>query len=432
MPVAETDPTQLTASEAADAIAAGQLTAEALTRACLERISVRDAEVHAWAFLDADLALAAARRADRSPSRGPLHGVPVGLKDIIDTFDMPTQHNSPIWAGRRPYADSAVAALIRAQGGIILGKTVTTEFADRQAGATRNPRNTAHTPGGSSSGSAAAVADGQVPLAVGTQTGGSIIRPAAYCGIHGYKPSFGEISRVGIFQQSGSLDTAGICARSLRDLERLRSVLLQLPFAPVAMPEAKPRIALCRTPQWDQAEEAARRKMEAAADQLAAAGAILTELDLPAGLFGDWPVVHRRIANFESARNFGHERRHGRHLLSGVLREGRIHDGETMPLDDYIEAARCAEAMRAWADDALAPFDAVLTLSAPGEAPEGLAETGSAMFNSLWTLLYVPCLTLPYGMGPKGLPMGLQLVAAQHRDEHLLGTAHWVERALSH
>jgi len=431
MPVAAIDPTQLTASEAADAIAAGQLTAERLMLACLERIRARDAEVRAWAFLDADLALAAAREADRGPTRGPLHGVPVGLKDIIDTFDMPTQHNSPIWAGRRPYADSAVAALIRAQGGIILGKTVTTEFANRQAGDTRNPHNAAHTPGGSSSGSAAAVADGQVPLAIGTQTSGSIIRPAAYCGIHGYKPSFGEISRVGVFQQSGTLDTIGLCGRSLRDLERLRSVLLRLPFVPVTMPEAKPRIALCRTPQWDHAQEAARLGIEAAAGQLAAAGATVTELDLPTGLFGDWQDVHQRIANFESARNFGHERHHARHLMSRVLNEGRVRDGETTPLDRYIEATRRGDAMRAWADDTLEAYDAVLTLSAPGEAPEGLVETGSAMFNSLWTLLYVPCLTLPHGTGPRGLPMGLQLVAAQHRDEHLLATARWVERALS-
>jgi len=429
MSVITADPASL--SEAADAIAAGRLTAEALTRACLDRIAARDAEVGAWAFLDPDLALAAARAADRSAPRGPLHGVPVGLKDVIDTFDMPTQHNSPIWAGRRPYADSAVAALIRAQGGIILGKTVTTEFANRHPGGTRNPLDAAHTPGGSSSGSAAAVADRQVPLSIGTQTSGSIIRPAAYCGIPGYKPSFGEISRVGVFQQSGSLDTIGLCARSLQDLERFRAVLMRLPFVPVAIPAAPPRIAFCRTPQWEQAEAAARGAIEAAAAALAAAGATVTELDLPDALFGDWQSVHRRLANFESARNFGHERRHARHLMSKALGEGRIRDGETIPLDAYIAASRSAEAMRAWADETLDGLDAVLTLSAAGEAPHGLADTGSATFNSLWTMLHTPCLTLPRGSGPKGLPLGLQLVAARHEDERLFATAHWVQRALS-
>ncbi|WP_237214878.1 amidase [Falsiroseomonas oryziterrae] len=424
------DPATLTASEAAEAIAAGRLSAEALVRACLDRIVARDAAVQAWAFLDPDLALAQARAADRSARRGPLHGVPVGLKDIIDTYDMPTQCNSPIWAGRRPYADSACAAAIRAAGGVILGKTVTTEFANRHPGPTRHPMDPERTPGGSSSGSAAAVADHQVPLAIGTQTSGSMIRPAAFCGIWGYKPSFGEISRVGVFQQSGSLDTLGFCARSLEDVQRLRAVMLRLPYQPVSAAPTAPRIALCRTPQWNQASAAAQSALEDAARRLAAAGARVTELELPPALFGDWLSVHRRIANFESARNFGHERHRHRDMLSKDLGEGRIRDGEATPLEAYVAAQRSAEAMRAWAEDALSGLDAVLTLPAAGEAPKGLSETGNATFNSLWTMLYTPCLTLPFGSGPGGMPLGVQLVSQRHEDERLFATAGWVANTL--
>ncbi|MGG5809636.1 amidase [Falsiroseomonas sp. CW058] len=425
-----TDPATLTAGAAADAIAAGRLTSEALVRACLARIAARDGAVRAWAFLDPDLALAAARAADRSAPLGPLHGVPVGLKDVIDTFDMPTAQGSPVWAGRRPRADAAAAALIRAAGGIILGKTVTTEFANRHPGPTRHPLAPAHTPGGSSSGSAAAVADFQVPLALATQTGGSTIRPAAFCGVLGYKPSFGEMSRVGVLLQAGSLDTLGLVARDIGDLARLRAVLLRLPHEPVAAPASPPRLALCRTPQWDRAGDATRDALEDAARRLAAAGAKLADLTLPPALFGDWPATHRRIAGFECARNLAHERHLHRAALSRDLAEGWIRDGEALPLADYAAAQRRAEAMREWADDALAPFDAVLTPAAPGEAPEGLGDTGDSVFNALWTLLGTPCLTLPCGTGPAGLPLGLQLAAARHEDERLFATAGWVRRIL--
>ncbi len=430
MSVTILDPSKLTASRAADAIAAGRLTSEALVRACLDRIAERDAAVGAWAWLDPDLALAAAQAADASAPRGPLHGVPVGLKDIIETYDMPTQCNSPIHAGRRTYADSAVAALIRAAGGVILGKTVTTEFANRHPGDTRNPHDAAHTPGGSSSGSAAAVADLQVPLALGTQTSGSMIRPAAFCGVWGYKPSFGEVSRVGVFQQSGSLDTIGHCARSLEDVQRLRAVLARIPYEPIAA-GGPPRIAFCRTPQWGQASAEGQTALEDVARRLAAGGATVSDLDLPPALFGDWSIMHRRIANFEAARNFGYEKHGFRSMISKALGEGRIRDGEGIPLADYIEAQRLAEAMRAWADETLARYDVVLTPAAAGEAPEGLAATGSAEFNSLWTLLYTPCLTLPHGAGPRGLPLGVQLVAERYEDERLFAAAGWVEATLA-
>lgn len=421
------DPARLSASAAADAIAAGRLTSETLTRACLERIAERDDSVRAWTFLDPDLALAAARAADRSPARGPLHGVPVGLKDIIDTYDMPTACNSPIWAGRRPYADAACAALIRAAGGVILGKTVTTEFANRYPGPTRNPHNPARTPGGSSSGSAAAVADFHVPLALATQTGGSTIRPAAFCGIVGYKASFGEMSRVGVFQQSGSLDTLGLHARCAEDIARLRAVLLRVPFAHPVPVSSPPRLAVCRTPEWNQASGAARTAFDSAVQALRAAGAETAEIVLPDALFGDWQRTHLHIVSFETARNLAHERhRHGE-LLSEDLASGWIADGLNLPLEAYVAAQRRADSMRAWAEEALARYDAALTLSAPDEAPEGLGYTGNSVFNALWTLLYTPSLTLPCGTGPAGLPLGLQLVSALHEDERLLATAAWAE-----
>jgi amidase len=427
----DTEPCDLSATEAAIAIRAGRLSASALVRSCLDRIAARDASVQAWAFLDPELALAAAHAADRSEPRGPLHGIPVGLKDIIDTYDMPTACNSPIYANRRPYADAACVALLRAAGGIILGKTVTTEFANRHPGPTRHPLAPDHTPGGSSSGSAAAVADRQVPLALGTQTSGSTIRPAAYCGIVGYKPTFGEISRVGVRQQSGSLDTIGLCARTLADIVLLRAVLASIPYEPLPPVDTPPRIALCRTPQWDEASPAAQAALERAASTLAAAGAFVSELSLPAPLFDDLQSDHRRIANFESARNFGHERHLHRDQLSPALRDGRIRDGESCRLDDYIGSQRRAEEMRAWTDETFEDADAILTLAAPDEAPVGLGETGAATFNSLWTLLYTPCVTLPFAKGNGGLPLGVQLVGRRHEDERLFAVAAWVERRLA-
>jgi amidase len=424
-------PWTLSAAEAAARIAAGTLTAEALAQSLLDRIADRDAAVQAWAFLDPELVLAQARAADRMPRRGPMHGIPVGLKDVIDTFDMPTQCNSPIYAGRRPYADAACAALVRQAGGIIMGKTVTTEFANRHPGPTRHPQDPARTPGGSSSGSAAAVADGQVPLAIGTQTSGSIIRPAAFCGIIGYKPSFGEMSRVGVFQQSGSLDTLGLCARTLEDVALLRAVLARIPYDPVQPADRPPRLALCRTPQWRQASPAAQAALERAATILSEAGAPVAVLDLPSPLFDDWLADHRRIANFEAARNLGHERHLHREKLSKALAEGRIRDGEACRLEDYVASQRRAETMRAWAEDLLANADAILTLAAADEAGDSTKETGSATFNSLWTLLYTPCLTIPFGIGASGLPLGLQIVGQRHEDERLLSVAAWAQRVLT-
>ena len=417
---------RLTASEATARLEAGSLTAETLVRDCLDRAEAR-AAVKAWVWLDPDWALSVARAIDRAGRPGLLKGVPVGVKDVIDTFDMPTQHGSPIYRGSRPFADAACVALTRAAGGVILGKTVTTEFANRHPRETVHPHNPAHTPGGSSSGSAAAVADFQVPIGFGTQTGGSTIRPAAFCGVVGYKPSFGEFSRVGIKMQCHNLDTLGIICRSLDDLALMRAVLLAQPRRPVDRRTAAPRIGFCRTPEWERADADTHALLERTASRLAAAGAAVKEVSLtPADILDR----QRRIFEFEAARNYAYEYEVHRDKLSPALRDGLLMPGRTLPLAAYIEAIETAEMFRRYLDDLFGEFDALLTPSAVGEAPEGLGSTGDARFNAIWTLAWTPCVTLPAGSGGKGLPLGVQLVGARFGDEALLDAAAWVEARL--
>jgi Asp-tRNA(Asn)/Glu-tRNA(Gln) amidotransferase A subunit family amidase len=418
---------RLTASEAAARLSAGTLTAERLVGDCLERAQAR-AEVKAWAWLDPEQALALARAMDRAGRPGLLKGVPVGVKDVIDTVDMPTQHGSPIYRGHRPFADAACVSLIRAAGGVILGKTVTTEFANRHPRETVHPHNPGHTPGGSSSGSAAAVADFQVPVGLGTQTGGSTIRPAAFCGVIGYKPSFGEFSRVGIKMQCHNLDTLGVICRSLEDLALMRGVLLAQAPHLVDRRSAAPRIGFCRTPAWDHADADTQALLERTASGLAAAGAAVRDVAVTPNDILDH---HRRIFEFEAARNYAYEYEVHGDKLSAALRDGLLTPGRALPLSAYVEAVEKAEAFRRHLDDVFAEFDVLLAPSAVGEAPEGLASTGDARFNAIWTLAWTPCLTLPAGTGRRGLPLGIQLVGARFRDESMLDAAAWVEARLN-
>jgi amidase len=322
-----TAPNQLTAAEAIAQLGSGTLTAEALIRACLDRAAER-ADVKAWIWVDPGQALAGARDADRAGRPGLLAGLPIGVKDIIDTVDMPTGHGSPIYQGNRPFADAACVALVRMAGGTIMGKTVTTEFANRFPGATVHPHNPAHTPGGSSSGSAAAVADFQVPAAFGTQTGGSTIRPAAFCGAVGYKPTFGEFSRSGIKLQCHNLDTLGIICRSLDDLPPLRAALVAGPLRTIDRSVSAPRIGLCRTPAWDKAEPATQALVERSASRLAAAGARVTEVNF-APQFANILEHHRRIFAFEAARNYAYEYEQHNELVSQVLRDTLLTAGRS-------------------------------------------------------------------------------------------------------
>ena len=427
MPDAE--PHRLSAASLARLIESGELTAEAVVRSCLDRIRDRDPVVRAWAWLDPEQALVAARACDRGGRRGLLKGVPFGIKDIFDTSDMPTGYGSPIYTGCRPSFQASAAALPRSAGAILIGKTVTTEFANRHPGPTSHPKNPMHTPGGSSSGSAAAVADFMVPLAIGTQTGGSVIRPAAYCGVVGFKPSYGLYPPAGMHPNTESLDTVGTMARSVEDTALFRAALTAIPHEAPRMPEHPPRLALCRTMHGDRAEPEGRAVLENAAARLRAAGAEIIDSELPSAC-ADISETQRRHSSYEAPRVHAPELRRHESLLSGDLIDGKIAEGRELGLDDFRTAWRRAEEARAAANDWASGFDAILTLPAPGQAPKGLGSTGSAVFNALWTVLYVPCLTMPAGAGPDGLPVGIQLVGRRHEDAKLLDVALWVERAL--
>jgi Asp-tRNA(Asn)/Glu-tRNA(Gln) amidotransferase A subunit family amidase len=406
-----------------------KMTAEAAVCACLERIAEREAAVGAWTTLDPERALAEARTRDAATTRGPLQGLPVGIKDIMDTGDMPTEYGSPIYRGHRPASDAACVAVLRKAGAVVLGKTVTTEFAALHPGKTRNPHNPAHTPGGSSSGSAAAVADGMVPVALGTQTMGSVIRPASFCGIVGYKPSFGLINRTGVKSQAEAVDTIGVFARSVADAARVAAVLTgALPENFATTVARAPRIALYRGPDWSKAEPAAASAFEEAAQRLALAGASVTEFAPPAVL-GEAAAAHAPIVTYELARAFAPELLSHRALLSAAL-VGMIEDGWALPFAEYAAALETMEAGRRWIAGRFAVTDLLLTLSAPGEAPKGLASTGDSVFNRLWSGLHLPALTLPFGTGPNSLPLGIQLIGRFRGDAQFIAAARWVEERL--
>src|SRR5271169_4933042 len=423
------EPHRLAATTLVRLIENGELTAEAVVASCLDRIAEREPVVRAWSHLADDAALARAREIDRSAKKTLLNGVPFGLKDIFDTADMPTTYGSPIYVGCRPAADASAAALPRAAGGILLGKTVTTEFANAHPGPTTNPHDPGFSPGGSSSGSAAAVADFMVPLAIGTQTGGSVIRPAAYCGVVGFKPSFGLFPPAGMRINTETLDTVGIMARSVGDIALFRAAVMAIPYEVPSMPETPPRLGLCRGPHWDDAEPEGRAVFEAAAGRLAAAGANITEAALPPAC-ADADDIQRTLGAFEGLRNHMPELYRHEALLSPRLREEKLALGRRLTLEEFRNACRAAEMARRAAQEWASGFDAILTLPAPGQAPRGLADTGSAVFNAVWTQLHMPCLTLPAGTGPDGLPVGVQLVGRRHDDARLLETGLWIERRL--
>ncbi len=421
---------RLSASEAVARVAKGEVTSEELTRACLERIEEREPEVEAWMHLDPDYTLAQARERDRASGRGAVHGLPFAVKDIMDTADMPTGYGSPIWEGFRPRADAACVALTRAAGGVLLGKTVTTEFASRHPGKTRNPHDPTHTPGGSSSGSAAAVGDFMAFMGFGTQTLGSVIRPASYCGCVAYKPTYGEISNEGVKENTGSFDTVGLFGRAVEDLPLFRAAVTGepvLPLSPVSLKDL--RVGLCRTPLWDKALDYTKVLVEDAAADLAKAGAAVSDLDL-GGPFAEFEPMGRRVSDYEISRALTWERTHHFDLLS-EFQQGKMKDWPVVSYEEYREGERVMVACRAWLDEALRDFDVLLTPSATGEAPVGLDNTGDTAFNILATWTHVPCVTLPLFKGPSGLPVGLQLVGHRCRDHRLFEIARSVATALS-
>jgi Asp-tRNA(Asn)/Glu-tRNA(Gln) amidotransferase A subunit family amidase len=417
---------ELTASEIVQTIAAGKTTAEAVARACLDHIAAREPQVEAWHFLDPDLVLKQARALDASGNVGPLQGVPVGIKDIIDTCDMPTEYGTPIHKGHRPRIDAALVALTRRAGGLIMGKTVTTEFANRHPGKTHHPQDHARTPGGSSSGSAAAVGDHMVPLAVGTQTTGSTIRPAAFCGCVGYRPTWGDIRCHGVMEAAGSVDTVGLIARSVEDVALYRDVLLGVAPQPLA-PQLidAPRIGFCRTPFWDQCEPTTQAALEDCGAKLAKAGAQVSEVVLPKE-FERIDDAHRWVSSFEFARNRSWEIDHHYEMISETLRNNRLKDGLACSFETYRESRSFLARTRRTMHDVFKDFDVLLVPSASGEAPIGLNATGNASHCLIWTSTHVPCMTLPLFSGPNGLPVGAQLIAARNNDRLLFEVARWV------
>ena len=434
------DITLISATEAAAAMRAGEITSEELVRACLERIAAIEDGIGAWAYLDADHALKQACEADRiqqdGQTLGPLHGIPVGVKDIFDTGDMPTEDGTVLHAGRQPQEDATAVALLREAGAVILGKTVTTELAVYAPGKTRNPHDLERTPGGSSSGSAAAVAAGMVPLAIGTQTNGSVIRPASYCGVYGYKPSYGRISRHRVLQQSRPLDQVGVFARTIEDAALIAESIMafderdpdtQMRARPklvetlAAEPPFNPRLAFVKTPVWDQAETDTK---EAVSELVAHLGENVGEVDL-SDLFNGAVEQHRTIMEADLARSFEQEYASGKDKLSSILRE-MIERGQKVLAVDYNRAvSRIPEFNRAL-DKVFDWHDAILTPATTGEAPVGLESTGSPIFCTIWTLCGMPAITLPILQGSHGLPVGVQLVGSKGDDARLLRTARWL------
>ena len=412
----------LTASHAAGRIAAGMLTSQALVEACLARIAEREGEVHAWAFVDPELALAQARDRDRESPRGPLHGVPVGIKDVIDTEDMPTEYGSKLYAGHRPAMDAATVARLRAQGAVILGKTRTTEFACPYPTITRNPRDLTRTPGVSSSGSAAAVADFMVPLANGTQTGGSVIRPASLCGLYGYKGSLDHLDRAGIRHLKPSIDTLGLFARSLDDIVLMHAALVNGASTKLKRPR-KLRVGVARTHIWPQAQAETVAAMERAQTILNA-----PVVELPSHL-EDSMKRFGIVTRYEGMRTTDDMVKQNLDQINPWSRDG-YEAGLKITYAEFNEAVREAQAARATIARVFDDYDVLITPAATGEAPADLQLIEGGAFNSLWTHLYVPCVTIPAFEGPNGMPVGLQIVAAHGADAALLAAAGWIEARL--
>ena len=407
-----------TATELARQVASGSRTHLELLQAQLARIAEREPLVRAWSWLDPQQVLDQLHTLTDVQLRQPLAGVAIGIKDIIDTADMPTAYGSEAYLGHRPAVDAVVIAKLKAAGAILMGKTVTTEFAHVHAGPTVNPHNFIHTPGGSSSGSAAAVADGMVALALGSQTGGSTIRPAAFCGVVGFKPTYGRISLEGVMPLSAEMDTMGLMARSVDDIILLAKVLLE----PFVMPSGhgdKPVFAWYPGPNADEAEQESVNRLERARAELIEQGAQCVEIDLPRDLFAEVGHANRLIMAYQAGHYHESLYRRRPEKLGATTRK-LIESGLAMRPEEFDKQIAIAAKGRAVFQDAMRGVDALLTFSAPGTAPLAKDGTGASTFNRIWTTIGAPCLTLPAGRGQNGLPLGVQFVASHHCDEALL------------
>jgi Asp-tRNA(Asn)/Glu-tRNA(Gln) amidotransferase A subunit family amidase len=416
---------KLTAKEAVGLIHDGKLKPIDLTEACLARIAEREPVVRAFTYFDPQYA----RKQAATARPGPLQGIPIGIKDVLDTADMPSEYGSPIWKGWRPKADSAPVAWAKAAGGLCQGKTVTTEFATRKPGPTANPAGLGHTPGGSSSGSAAGVADGFFPIAYGTQTAGSIIRPAAYCGIVGYKPTYNAIERFGMKVMSASLDTVGVMARSVADCALFAGAVSHRDLGdPDVKPDRAPRVGICMGPTAAAALPETEALRVRVTNALNRAGARVTDRELPDD-FNNLIDAHPIVMNHESARALGWELENARDGISKGLLE-RLEFGLSRTPQQIADAYAVFERTQLAFPDAMEGLDVLITPSAPGEAPMGLEWTGDPAFNFIWTSLHVPCVTVPAALGPNGMPLGIQIVGRRGDDKAVLAWAQWVAAAV--
>ncbi|WP_029004345.1 amidase [Azorhizobium doebereinerae] len=406
-------------------IRAERLSPRDVVELCALAIAEQEADVGAFAALDLDGARAAA--AAPGLAARPLAGLPVGIKDILDTADLPTAYGSEAYAGNQPRTDAAVVRQVKRAGGLVLGKTTTTEFAFLKPTATRNPRRLGHTPGGSSAGSAAAVAAGMLPLALGTQTGGSVLRPASFCGVTGYKPTFRLLPTVGMKIFSWHLDTVGLFGARVADVAFGAGAITGRDLDLVDTDLTPPRFALVRTARAHLADAGAHAALEAAGRAAAAAGAEVRELDLPAEIEAA-DAVHAIIQDYEGAVSLADD--YDRGFLSPLL-AGHLTAAAAIRPDAYDAARRTAKRARQRMGDLFADYDALITFAAPGEAPEGYGSTGSAVFNRLWTLMGCPCVSVPGLTGPKGLPIGIQVVGRFGRDHRTLAAAAVLERAIA-
>jgi Asp-tRNA(Asn)/Glu-tRNA(Gln) amidotransferase A subunit family amidase len=426
---ASVPPWRLGALDAARVLARREISAVRMAEACLERIAEREPGLRAFAAIDPGLVRREAARLDDGPIRGPLHGVPLGVKDLIDTCDLPTGYGSPIYAGHRPACDAAVVAATREAGAVVMGKTVTTEFAYFTPGPTLNPHDHTRSPGGSSSGSAAAVADFLVPLALGTQTAGSIIRPAAYCGVVGYKPSLGRVSRAGVKSLSETLDVVGGFGRTVDDVGLLGAVLTGDSRLAERTRHDRPRIGLCRTPDWDAADADVQALFVQAVAGLGADAAALVDVALPPTM-PDLVALHLSVMTFEMSRALRAERLAAPAMLSPRL-IALLDAGMDMSGADHADRLMGVEAARRQVPTLFAHCDILLAPSATGEAPRFDDGTGDPLFCRGWTLLGLPCLHLPLARGRQGLPIGLQLVGRWGDDHRLLACGRWIHERLS-
>ncbi len=418
-----------TVGELARSLEDGSTTVELVARAFLDRIEADDPTVRAWVHVDPEAVLVRASELDRVglSRRGRLHGIPIGIKDIFDTHDMPTAYGSPIHTEHRPAVDAASVAIARRSGMLPLGKLVTTEFAAWPPGPTVNPHDVTRTPGGSSSGSAAAVAAGMVPVAFATQTTGSIIRPAAFCGVVGYKPSHGTLPTSGVKAISESFDTVGVIARTVADAAFVVGVLCGRPLEPPPEPPA-PRLGICLTHEWPAASAETVTLFDALPELLERAGARSTQVVLPEA-FAGLAAAQGTIWTFEIARCLADEHQRFRELIREPLR-GMLDEGAAMAVSEYDAAYRRLRECETRVDAVFDGVDALLVPAAPGEAPE-VATTGDPIFNRAWSALGVPAVTVPAGLGPSGLPLGVQIVGPPRQDARVLACAAWVEAALA-